>query len=274
MTIAQLSKVKLDYVQHGHGPGRVLLVHGFQASARIWHGVQEALPADRYTSIALNNRGAGASDAPADEADYGVEIFAADAFELVTKLGWTRFTLVGHSLGGATAMSFALDHPQLLSGLILLDPANPDGRALAPDGPGIDAIIDRAMAARRKALAEGAVGDGIGATDVEAAPLPWLRQLAEDMRNAPEQRLRGSMRSMFNIRIGDRLKDLPMPVLLAAGDRDELIPLADMLATWTRLPAGSGLHVWHGVGHSPNVDCPAELAGLIRRFVETTGKRA
>ena len=175
-----------------------------------------------------------------------------------------------------------------LSGLILLDPANPDGHALPTDGPGIDAIIDRAMAARRKALAEGAVGDGIGAAEVDTAPSPWLklaedmrnapeqpwlRQLAEDMRNAPEQRLRGSMRSMFNIRIGDRLKDLPMPVMLAAGDRDELIPLSDMLATWARLPAGSGLQVWHGIGHWANVDCPAELAGLIRRFVESTSKR-
>ena len=41
-----------------------------------------------------------------------------------------------------------------------------------------------------------------------------------------------------------------------------------MLATWAKLPPGSGLHIWHGVGHSPNLDCPGELAALIRRFVE------
>ena len=61
MAFAQLSKVQLEYFPHGEGPERVVLIHGFQASAAIWRLVQEALPADRYTSIAINNRGAGGS---------------------------------------------------------------------------------------------------------------------------------------------------------------------------------------------------------------------
>ena len=61
-----------------------------------------------------------------------------------------------------------------------------------------------------------------------------------------------------------------MPVLLAGGDADELIPLTSMLATWAKYPAGTGLHIWLGVGHSPNLDCPADLAALLRRFVEHT----
>ena len=47
MAFAQLSKVRLEYFQHGEGAERVLLIHGFQASAAIWRLVQEALPADR-----------------------------------------------------------------------------------------------------------------------------------------------------------------------------------------------------------------------------------
>jgi pimeloyl-ACP methyl ester carboxylesterase len=61
-----------------------------------------------------------------------------------------------------------------------------------------------------------------------------------------------------------------MPTLLAAGDADELIPISSMLATWAKLPNGAGLHVWHGVGHSPNLDAPAEVAAVLRHFVETT----
>lgn len=270
MGFAQLSKVRLEYLAAGSGPRRVVLMHGFQASARIWQGVQEALPGDQYTSIAIHHRGAGGSDAPADEADYSIELFAADAFELVTQLGWRDFTLVGHSLGGATAMQFAVAYPQLLNGLVLLDPAGPDGRTLPAGGPSLDEIIDRSMAARRAQQAAGAAGDGIGAAIGAAGEPDWKRLLAQDMRGTPEVRLRGSMRSMFSIRIGERLKSLPMPVLLAAGDVDELIPLADMLATWAKLPPGSGLQVWHGVGHSPNVDIPGELATVLRRFVEKT----
>ena len=267
MSFARLSKVRLEYVLHGQGPERILFIHGFQASARIWEKVQKALPADRYTSVALNNRGAGQSDAPPNESDYGVPIFAADAFELSAQLGWTEFTLVGHSLGGATVAQFALDHPEVLKGLVLLDPASPNGRAFGGGEAELNATIDVLMAARREQQARGMGGDGIlarGASD------EWLRLLANDMRAAPEQRLRGSLRSMFDVRLGGRMKTLSMPVLLAGGDADELIPVANMLETWALLPQGSGLHFWHGVGHSPNVDCPEALASLLQRFVEKT----
>lgn len=268
MAFAQLSRVRLEYVEAGHGPEKVLFIHGFQASARIWQAVQAALPADRYTSIAIHNRGAGGSDAPPDEADFGVEVFAADAFELAAQKGWRDFTLVGHSLGGATAMVFAVEHPEVLKALVLLDPSGPDGRELPP-GVTLDTVIDRAMEARRKQQAAGAGGDAIDASGA-GVDGDLMKALAADMRAAPERRLRGSMRSMFTLRIGARLKDLPMPALLIAGDKDELIPLADMLRTWSLLPAGSGLHVWHGIGHSPNLDCPLDLAALLRRFIETT----
>ena len=269
MAIAQLSKVKLEYLPHGDGPERVMFIHGFQASARIWRMTQEALPADRYQSIAINNRGAGASEAPPDEADFSIQHFAADAFELVSQLGWRDFTLVGHSMGGPTATQFAVEHPSLLKGLVLLDPADPDGRGadMAPEA--INAFLDARMAARREQQARGAAGDAIDAS-ATGVPADLMRALAEDMRNAPERRLRGSMRSMMTVRLGERVKTLPMPVLLAGGDADELIPVAAMLATWAKYPAGTGLAFWHGVGHSPNLDCPAELAALIRRFVEVT----
>ena len=271
MAFAQISKVRLEYFPHGHGPDRVVFIHGFQASARIWRMTQEALPAHRYTSIAINNRGAGASDAPADERDYSVEIFANDAFELVEQLGWSDFTLVGHSLGGATAAQFAVDHPGSLKGLVLLDPADPDGRAL-PAGTDLDALIDRQMAGLRSSAGGGSSDDqvaGVGASGVDV-PADLLRALATDIRAAPEQRLRGSLRSMLTIRSGDRVKDLTMPVLLAGGDADALIPAKVMLATWAKLPPGSGLHFWHGIGHSPNLDCPADLAALLQRFIEVT----
>ena len=270
MAFAHLSKVKLEYFEHGSGPERVLLIHGFQASAAIWRLVQEALPADRYTSIAINNRGAGGSEAPPREEDFSVQIFASDAFELMTQLGWRDFTLVGHSLGGATVAQFAVDHPGLIKGLVLLDPSDPDGRPLPEGGPSLDALIEQRMAARRAQQARGGAGDGIDAAALADTSSEVMRAVAADMRNAPERRLRGSMRSMFELRIGERVKSLQMPVLMAGGDADELIPVAAMLATWAKYPPRTGLHFWHGVGHSPNLDIPADVAALLRCFVEKT----
>lgn len=266
MARAQLSEVTLEYFRHGNGAERVLFIHGFQASGRIWHATQAALPADKYTSVAINNRGAGASDAPADEAAFGVQPFAADAFELAEQLGWNTFTLVGHSLGGATVAQMAVDAPERIKGLVLLDPADPDGRDLPAED--VDAFIDARMAARREQQASGGGGDGIDAADMESEA--WRVQLVADIAAAPERRLRGSMRSMFELRLGERVGTLPMPVLLAGGDTDSLIPLGAMLDTWRKYPPGTGLHMWHGVGHSPNVDCPEALAELLCRFVEET----
>src|SRR6185437_15711794 len=171
------------YFPHGEGPERVVFIHGFQASARIWRMTQEALPADRYQSIAINNRGAGNSEAPPDEADFSIQHFAADAAELVAQLGWRDFTLVGHSMGGPTATQFAVDHPLLLKGLVLLAPAGPDGAGadMAPEA--MDKLIDARMAARREQQARGAAGDAIDARAGDA-PADLMRALAEDMRNA------------------------------------------------------------------------------------------
>ncbi len=268
MPFVQLSTVRLEYFRHGHGPEVVLLIHGFQASARIWHWLQQALPADRYTTIALNNRGAGASDAPPNEGDYGVEIFATDAHEAITQLAPGRFTLVGHSLGGPTAACFAVQWPQLLKGLVLLDPADPDGREM-PDAE-LEAFIDARMAARRAQREQGGGGDGITTNAEPSALEEPMRELLADMAAAPEVRLRGSLRSMFRVRRGAQLRALGVPSLLVGGDADELISVESMLGTWGKLPAGAGLHFWHGVGHSPNMQCPQALADVLRQFVEVT----
>ncbi|MBP8306627.1 MAG: alpha/beta hydrolase [Burkholderiaceae bacterium] len=270
MTLARLSEVSLDYFEHGEGPNVVVFVHGYQASARVWHGVQQALPAQQYRSIAINNRGAGASDAPPNESDFTIQKFAADAFELVTQLGLPRFTLVGHSMGGATVAQFAVDHPELVSGLVLLDPASPNGAPMEPAQ--LEAFLDQRMVLRREQQARGAGNDGIDARGSADFDPEQLRLLMQDTAAAPERRLRGSMRSMMQLRLADRVKTLPMPVLLAAGDRDAIIPLDNMLASWAMYPKGTGLHVWHGEGHSPNVDCPKQVAALLQRFIETPRK--
>ena len=268
MAFAQLSKVRLEYFPHGAGPEKIVFIHGFQASARIWQPTQHALPSDLYASIAVNNRGAGGSEAPPRESDFSVPHFSDDAFELVSQLGWRDFTMVGHSLGGSTAAQFAVDHPTLLKGVVMLDPAGPDGPA-PPAGLSVDDMVDRMMAARQARAARGEAGDGIDASGAGASG-ELMRALAADMAAASERRLRGSARSMFEMRLGDRLKALTLPMLLAAGDADELIPLASMLAALAKYPPGTGLHVWHGVGHSPNLDCPGDLAAVLRRFIEVT----
>ena len=264
MATIQLSRVQLEYLPHGEGPERILFTHGFLSSGRIWGLVQEALPADRYTTIAVCNRGAGASDAPPAVSDFGVEVFASDLHELVTQLGWRDFTLVGHSLGGATSTRFALDHPELLKGVVLLNPADPDGVEL-PAGVTAEEAIRHLVAAIPTQTTEFNVD--AAATDV---PADLMEALGRDIANAPERRLLGSLLSVFSQHMGDQLDRLKMPFLFVGGDIDRMITPATQLASWAKYPAGTGLHMFDGVGHSPNLDRPKELAALLRQFIEET----
>lgn len=269
MPFSQLSKVRLHWYEYGDRAAateRIVFVHGFQASGRIWQLMQALLP-PQYYSIAVDNRGAGQSDAPPDEADYGCKPFADDLFELVTQLGLRDFTLVGHSMGGATAMQFAVDHPEPLKAVVLMDPAGPDGWAQA--GPALEAALAERATAQARQRETGIVGEHMTAS-LTGAPEAFARALVADMTAAPEQRLRGSMRSMATLRLGATVGRLPMPVLLVGGDADRTVPLSSMLATFAKLPAGSGLHIWHGVDHSPNIEIPAEAVATLRAFIETT----
>jgi pimeloyl-ACP methyl ester carboxylesterase len=79
MAFVQLPEVSLEYVEHGHGP-RTWWSSCTATRLRRASGtrVQQALPADAYRSIAVNNRGAGASEAPPDERDFTIQKFASD----------------------------------------------------------------------------------------------------------------------------------------------------------------------------------------------------
>lgn len=225
-----------------------------------------ALPEDQYTSIAINNRGAGNSQAPDNDSAYSIEAFAADAYALTRSIGWERFNLVGHSMGGATAAQLAVDHPECLETLVLLNPASPDGRPGTPEQ--IEERTKAFLSARRQRLAKESsspIPDEL--RDAASGARNWRALLDLDMARTSEQRLRGSMRSMHHARLGAQLQSLTVPTLMACGDRDDVIPLANMLATWARLPSGSGLQVWHGFGHSPNLDHPRDVASTLCEFM-------
>ncbi len=109
--------VRLHYRRQGAGPGLVLL-HGFPQTGHMWRKVMPAL-ARRFTVVAPDLRGYGDSDRPAGGYDKWTR--AADVAALVDALGLGPVVLVGHDRGARVAHRFALDHPDRLVRLVLLD---------------------------------------------------------------------------------------------------------------------------------------------------------
>ncbi len=244
----------------GHGTRAMLFAHGYGCDQHMWRYVAPAFE-DDYKVVLFDYVGSGKSDLSAyDPQRYaGLDGYAQDVLDVCHALDLRDVVLVGHSMGGATAMQFAVDHPELLRALVLVDPAGPDG--IDAGVTDVEATVD-ARITRRSPVVPSAWGPEV--------PAEFSAALAADMNAAPEQRLRGSYRSMLTLRIGDAVSRLPMPILLIGGDNDQTVPLRNMLDTYRTLPPDSGLHVWHGVGHFPNVETPERFTRVLRRFVERT----
>ena len=97
----------------------VILVHSFAGSASHWDAQIEYLSAKRRV-IAIDLRGHGKSDPPPDVSGYSIPALASDIGAVADHLSIKRFVLVGHSIGGAAALSYAQHYPGRVESLILV----------------------------------------------------------------------------------------------------------------------------------------------------------
>jgi haloacetate dehalogenase len=122
--VHELNGVRLFARTGGRADGPpLLLLHGFPQTHAIWHRVAQALK-ERFFLVMPDLRGYGDSDKPAgepDHANYSKRTMAADMVALMQSLGHARFGLVGHDRGGRVAHRLAVDHPQAVKQLCMID---------------------------------------------------------------------------------------------------------------------------------------------------------
>jgi haloacetate dehalogenase len=110
-------------VRHGGKGLPVLLLHGIPQTHVMWHKIAPRLAQD-FTVVAADLRGYGDSSKPPtqpDHAPYSKRAMARDQVEVMRQLGFDRFFVVGHDRGGRCAYRMALDHPQRVLKLAVLD---------------------------------------------------------------------------------------------------------------------------------------------------------
>lgn len=118
----QVGGANINLVHGGQGPA-LLMLHGYPQTHCIWHAIAPRL-ARKYTVVAADLRGYGDSSKPAglpDHSNYSKRALAMDQAELMQVLGHHQFHLVGHDRGGRVAHRLALDHPQRVKKLAVLD---------------------------------------------------------------------------------------------------------------------------------------------------------
>jgi haloacetate dehalogenase len=101
----------------------LLLLHGYPQNYLMWHKIAPRL-AESFTTIAVDLRGYGDSSKPlanSDRSNYSKRTMAKDMLDLMTRLGYEEFYLVGHDRGGRVAHRLSLDCPARVKKLALLD---------------------------------------------------------------------------------------------------------------------------------------------------------
>jgi haloacetate dehalogenase len=110
-------------VRHGGSGPPLLLLHGHPQTHLIWHRVAPRL-AQVFTVVATDLRGYGDSSKPPttpDHAPYSKRAMAEDQIAVMRQLGFDRFGVAGHDRGGRCAYRMALDHPECVGKLAVLD---------------------------------------------------------------------------------------------------------------------------------------------------------
>ncbi len=118
----ETSDTEINLVRGGQGPP-VLLLHGYPQTHVMWHKIAPMLARD-CTVVAADLRGYGDSGKPAggpNHAAYSFRAMAWDQVEVMSKLGFEQFMVVGHDRGGRVAHRMALDHPERILKVAVLD---------------------------------------------------------------------------------------------------------------------------------------------------------
>jgi pimeloyl-ACP methyl ester carboxylesterase len=276
----QVNGLAVHYKIYGSGEPVLILLHGFGASSFSWREVTGPL-SQSGTVIAYDRPAFGLTERPlpgpsgwTGENPYGAEANISLLFGLMDALKIQKAVLVGNSAGGTVAVQSALKNPARVSGLVLVDAAvYPGSRGnrfglLAP-------VINTPQMSRLGPYFVRSIAGDQGTQYLRSAwhdpskitdaitlgyriPLRvenWDIALWEYTKAGPG-----------NEDLDRHLKELKMPVLVIAGDDDQIIPTGLSVQLGGDIP-GAKLAILPGCGHVPHEECPQAFLKAIRDFL-------
>jgi monooxygenase len=280
--------LNVHYICGGSG-SPLVLVHGLGSSAAVEFYFNLEPLAANHRVLAIDLPGFGGSDKPALE--YTIELFVRAVKDLMRSESLEPAAVMGVSMGGRVALGLALESPEMVERLILVDALGVGApkavlayRLLLTRGLGELTLSSTARALRRMnprtirrlwawyMQRPGRVDDIL--TDQRIADHGQLLSKPE-YRAAYLSALR-SIAGMHTLRdgvvVGERLKDLSMPTLLIWGRHDHIFPAAHAEAAAERLPHGR-VEIFEDSGHTPQMEQPERFNRLVLEFLRDQGTR-
>ena len=248
--------LRFPLLEAGAGGRPFFIAHGFVGGKDDWAAQAERLAAVGWHVVVADLRGHGEGPKPDRPEDYTLQRYAADVIGIADALGWERFTLLGHSMGGMIAQHVALDHADRLDLLILQDTSHgvPDGidpdlvelgKATVRDG-GTDALVTVQSDGNIRGPFDTPAHDRMCAT------VPGYREQGERLTRAASHVMWLAMVDEL-LSQPDRLAQLAtisVPTLVIAGIQDR--PFIEHCRRIAATIPGARLAVIDDAGHSPH----------------------
>jgi pimeloyl-ACP methyl ester carboxylesterase len=260
----------LATIERGAGGRPLLLVHGFTGAAEdfAWH--LDGFAAAGWHVVAPDLPGHGSSHP--NGARFAFDAYASAVLAVADELGWDRFALLGHSMGGVIAQEIAAVAGHRLTALVLMD--------TSPDRIGVDAeLVELAC----EVVTTGGMAELLAAQKAIGSPFESeaarrLRQEIAGWTEAQDAKLLRCSPEMY-VSMARALTSAPSragalaavraPTLVVVGEHDALLREAsERLAA---LVPGARLVVIPGAGHSPQVEAPEAWFDAVAGFLAGTG---
>lgn len=258
---------ELAYLERpGEGVPLVLL-HGFAGNKDHWLRFVSHLP-DSLRVVAFDLPGHGES-AFFERVTYGVPTLVADIDTATRLLGLGRFHLAGNSLGGLVATRLALDHPERVATLVLLDPAG-----VVPPEPA--PLFESLVRGENPLIPATPAGyDSLTTLAFNDPPdLPWPAEAVIARDYAARAPINRKIWRDVNARpeiVTDELPGLAVPVLLLFGSDDRIIDPSSAEVWRDRVPRIEVV-LLPGVGHAPMLEVPRTAARYVSDFLRRAAR--
>lgn len=247
--------LKIHVDERGDGDVALIFLHYWGGSSRTWkHAIARLAP--RFHIIAIDHRGWGQSDAPAD--GYALADLAADAEGVIQTLNLKRYVLVGHSMGGKVAQLMASRRPAGLAGLVLIAPSPPQPMTMPAEAREMMA----GSYASRETI-EAAIDNVLTAKPLSSEDREQV--ITDSLRGAPPAKIawpRATSLEDITAEVGA----INVPTIVIAGELDR-VDSPDLLKAelLSRVPQAV-MHVLPGTGHLSMLESPDALVLLVENF--------
>ncbi|WP_431817051.1 alpha/beta fold hydrolase [Gordonia jacobaea] len=254
------------------GAGRpVIFSHGWPLSADIWDTELKLLADNGYRAIAHDRRGHGRSEQTWTGND--MDTYAADLAALVDTLDLTGLALVGHSTGGGEVVRYAAQHGQgrvskvvtagAVPPVMVRSDQNPDGTPIAAfDDIRAHVLADRSQYWKDLALPFYGFNRDGAAVSQGLIDQFWLLGMQAGLAGAYD-----CIKVFSETDFTEDLKNLTVPILIAHGEDDQIVPIHDAAYKAIELVSHGTLRVYPGASHGIHGDYQAELGRDILRFL-------